>query len=300
LLDVRRIRLLRELSIHGTVSATAAALQLTGPAVSQQLAALEREAGLPLLEKDGRRLRLTAAGRLLAEHAEVILGDLATAEADLQALRSGGGSEVRVAAFPSAARVLLPRIWDRDLRLRLTQCEPEQALQALRQDKADIALVHSYSLLPRDLPPGCEQHHLADDPVLLAVHPSLGLTPGEPADLRKFASQDWLLPGPDTSCHELARRACGAAGFIPRPVAVANDFAVITALVAAGAGVALVPRLALPDNTDGVSLHPLVEPVTRTIYAVVRIGDARQPQVSLVLQSLRAATRPTLPQPSAR
>src|SRR5689334_19750956 len=109
MLDVRRLRLLRDLRVHGTVTATADALHLSGPAVSQQLAALEREAGVPLLEKHGRTLRLTAAGRLLVDHAEVILGQLATVEADLRALRGGGRGLARVAVFPSAARVLIPR-----------------------------------------------------------------------------------------------------------------------------------------------------------------------------------------------
>ncbi|MFC1413606.1 LysR family transcriptional regulator [Streptacidiphilus sp. N1-12] len=311
MLDVRRIRLLRDLSVHGTVTATAEAACLSGPAVSQQLAALEKEAGVPLLEKQGRVLRLTAAGRLLVEHAEVILGSLAAAEADLLALRADGGgrSLVRIAAFPSAARVLLPLLW-RELaagsaeapapaqapapRLHLTEAEPDRAVQALRHGDADLAVVHAYSLLPRDLPPGCEQHRLLDDPVLLAVPAGaadrLRLSPGQAADLRRLAGEDWLLPGPETSCHELAQRACGAAGFVPRKVALASDFSVLTALVGAGAGVALVPRLALPADTTGVSLHPLTEPVTRTVSALTRTGEARQPQLKRVVELLHTVS----------
>src|SRR6185312_13671280 len=100
MMDVRRLRLLRELSVHGTVTATAEALHLTGPAVSQQLAALEKEAGVPLLEKQGRTLRLTLAGQRLVEHADVILGNLAAADAELQALREGSRGTVSIAAFP--------------------------------------------------------------------------------------------------------------------------------------------------------------------------------------------------------
>jgi DNA-binding transcriptional LysR family regulator len=285
-LDVRRLRLLRDLTVHGTVAATADALHLTGPAVSQQLAALEREAGIPLLEKQGRRLRLTSAGRLMVGHAEVILGGLAAAEADLQALRGGGRGLVRIAAFPSAARVLLPRVWrdlaadpEHPLELRITEHEPAAATEALRHRSVDMALVHAYSLLPRDLPPGCEQHRLLDDPVLLALSPRLAalrhLEPGERADLREFSTENWLLPGIGTSCHELAQRACGAAGFVPHPIALASDFSVITAFIAADAGVALIPRLALPAETTGVSLHPLAHPVTRTISALTTAGDAR-------------------------
>lgn len=157
----------------------------------------------------------------------------------------------------------------------------------------DIAVVHAYSLLPRDLPPGCEEHQIMDDPVLLAVHPGVasqrGLAPHAPADLALFADDDWLMPGPETSCHELTVRACGAAGFVPRPVALASDFSVLTAFVAVGAGVTLVPRMALPDGVADVALHPLAAPVVRTISALTRTGDARVPQVRRVVDALREA-----------
>lgn len=312
MLDVRRLRLLRDLSVYGTVAATAEALHLTGPAVSQQLATLEREAGLPLLEKHGRTLRLTPAGSRLVAHADVILGTLAAADADLQALRGSRRGTVRIAAFPSAARVLLPRVWrllDGDEggrpELRIAEHEPDAATSALRHGAADVAIVHAYSLLPRDLPPGCEAHRLADEPVLLAVHPDeaarrglaagrpadrpAGRPAGQPASLAAFADAEWLMPGPDTACYELTRRACGAAGFVPAPIAVATDFAVLTALVAAGAGVALIPQMALPSVAAGVSLHPLTTPVTRTISALTRAGEAAHPRLSRVLDHLRTA-----------
>ena len=302
MLDVRRIRLLRDLSLHGTVTATAQASHLSGPAVSQQLAALEKEAGIPLLERRGRTLRLTPAGSLLVEHAEVILGGLAAAEADLEALRGGGRATVRVAVFPSAARVLLPWVW-RGLTdipepvpaLRVLEHEPEAALAALRRLEADVAVIHAYSLLPRDVPPGCEQHHLVDEAVVLVVGPQVaarhGLAPREPVELARFSGEGWLLPGPETACHELTRRACGAAGFVPHPVALASDFSALTALAAASAGVALVPWMALPADPGDVRIHPLAEPVSRTISAVTRSGESRQPHLSLVLGALRAASR---------
>jgi len=299
---VRRIRLLRDLSVHGTVTATARAAHLSGPAVSQQLAALEKEAGIQLLERRGRTLRLTPAGSLLVEHADVILGGLAAAEADLEELRGGGHATVRVAVFPSAARVLLPRVWrglsestDPAPALRVREHEPGAALAALRRLETDVAVIHAYSLLPRDVPPGCEQHHLTDEPVVLVIGPDVagrhGVAPGEPVELARFSTESWLMPGPDTTCHELTRRACGAAGFVPHPVALASDFSVLTALAAAGAGVALVPWMSLPADAGDVRVHPLIEPVSRTISAVTRTGESRRPHVSLVLGALRAASR---------
>ncbi|GIH16325.1 LysR family transcriptional regulator [Rugosimonospora africana] len=298
MLDARRLRLLRDLSVHGTVAATAKALHLTAPAVSQQLAALEKDAGVSLLEKRGRTLRLTAAGSLLVEHAEVVLAGLAAAEADLRALRDGGRGWVRVAAFPSAARALLPGLrrrlgqgQQRPPELSIVEHEPGAATAALRHGEVDLAVVHAYSLLPRAVPPGCEQHHLLDEPVVLAMPEALAarlrIAPGRGVDLARLAGEDWLLPGPETSCHELVGRACGAAGFVPRPVAVASDFSVLVALVAAGAGVAAVPRMALPADTRGVSLHPLRHPVTRTVSALTAAGAAGHPRLRRVLDCLR-------------
>jgi DNA-binding transcriptional LysR family regulator len=292
MLDVWRLRLLRELSLRGTVAAAARSLHLTGPAVSQQLAVLEREAGVSLLERRGRTLALTAAGQLLVTHAEVVLGNLATAEAELAALRGGALGTVRIAAFPSAAATLVVRMWEpgADPVLRLVALEPERSVPALLAREVDLAVIHSYSLLPRELP-ACDRVHLLDDPVLLALHPEqaarAGLRAGEPARLTAFAGSAWLVPGPETSCHEMIRRACGAAGFVMRIGAQAAEFGVLTALVARGAGAALVPRLALPADTAGLSLHPLVDPITREVSAVTRPGERGRPELAHVLGQLR-------------
>jgi DNA-binding transcriptional LysR family regulator len=299
MLDVRRLRILQHLATYGTVAATAEALHLTAPAISQQLAVLEREAGVPVLEKQGRTLRLTAAGELLVAHAEVVLGDLAAAESDLAALRGGTHGVVRVAAFASAARTLLPGVWQRlatapvgrALALSLVEQEPDEALEALRRRETDLAVVHGYTVLPRSFPSGCEDSRLLADPVLLALHPDhaerLGLGPDDPADLARLAESPWLTPAPDTSCYEMIQRACGAAGFVPAIRARSSDFSVLTALVASGAGVALVPRLALPETSAPLSLHPLSRPVTRTVYAVSRTGTARRPDLRHVVDLLR-------------
>jgi DNA-binding transcriptional LysR family regulator len=300
LFDMRRVRLLRDLSVHRTVAATAEAAHLTGPAVSQQLAALEKEVGMPLLVKQGRTLQLTAAGTLLVEHAEVILGGIAAAEADLEALRGGRGGLTRIAIFPSAARTLMPSVWrglaaasKLGIDLRLQGSEPDDATHALRQRHVDIAVVHSYTLLPRDLPLGCEQHQLLDEPVLFALHPEraarCGLAAGEAVKLARFAAEDWLMPGPESSCHEMTQRACGAAGFVPHAVALTTDFAVLAALISVDAGVALIPKMALPTDTSQLSLHPLTDPVTRSVYALTPAGAAGQPHIQRILDLLGTA-----------
>lgn len=301
MLDVRRLRLLVEFAVQGTVTATADALHLTGPAVSQQLAALEKEAGVQLLVKRGRRLELTAAGQRLIDHAHIVLGNLAAAESELAALRRGERSRVRIAAFPTAARALLPRLWpgphsapDPDAPLiHLVEHEPHAAESALRKHQVDIAITHTYSLLPRSLPPGCEQRPLFEEPVHLVLHTAdaarHGLRPGAAVDLRLFAEDPWLLPSPETACHEMTQRACGAAGFVPQPVAVANDFTVLTALIARRAGVALIPRLALPSPSSELSVHMLTAPVHRRVQAVYHLGTGRRPDIRHVLDTLAAA-----------
>ncbi|MFC9635464.1 LysR family transcriptional regulator [Streptomyces mirabilis] len=308
MLDVRRLRILQHLAAYGTVAATADALHLTAPAVSQHLAALQKEAGTPVVEKHGRTLRLTAAGELLVAHTEVILAELAAAESGLAAMKDGRCGTVRISAFASAARTLVPPLFERlngtgidpapdngtgaarQLSLRLSVQEPDEALDELHKRSTDLALVHSYTVLPRSVPAAWEQTVLMEEPVLLALHPDRagreGLTAGQPADLSRLAHLPWLTPGPETSCYEMIQRACGAAGFVPDIRASSSDFSVLTALAAADAGAVLVPRMALPDHTAPLSLHPLVRPVSRTVLTVSRAGTGKHPDLRAVLNLL--------------
>ncbi|MFF8024446.1 LysR family transcriptional regulator [Streptomyces sp. NPDC007896] len=306
MLDVRRLRILQHLAVYGTVAATADALHLTAPAVSQHLAALQKEAGTPVVEKHGRTLRLTAAGELLVAHTEVILAELAAAESGLAAMKGGRRGTVRISAFASAARTLVPPLFERlagpdlapdhgigaarDLSLRLFVQEPDEALDELHKRSTDLALVHSYTVLPRSVPAAWEQTVLMEEPVLLALHPDRagleGLAAGQPADLSRLAHLPWLTPGPETSCYEMIQRACGAAGFVPDIRASSSDFSVLTALAAADAGAVLVPRMALPDHTAPLSLHPLVRPVSRTVFTVSRAGTGKHPDLRAVLDLL--------------
>ncbi|MGW0607749.1 LysR family transcriptional regulator [Streptomyces sp. NPDC002644] len=298
MLDVRRLRILQHLAAYGTVAATADALNLTPPAVSHHLAALQKEAGAPVVEKQGRTLRLTAAGELLVAHAEIILAELAAAESGLAALQSGRSGIVRITAFASAARTLIAPLWQQladtdptpELSLRLSVQEPDKALDELHKRSTDLALVHSYTVLPRSFPATYEQALLLEEPVLLALSPSqageMSLQPGQPVDLARAAHLPWLTPGPDTSCYEMIQRACGSAGFVPDIRIRSSDFTVLAALVAAGAGIALIPRMALPDTTESLSLHPLLHPVSRSVFTVSRAGTSKRPDLRRVLQLL--------------
>jgi DNA-binding transcriptional LysR family regulator len=308
MLDVRRLRVLHAVSAYGSVTGAAAALGYTAPAVSQQLAALEREVGMRLTERAGRGIELTEAAAVLVAHTDALLSLLDAAEADLAALRDQVSGRVALAAFPSAGATMVAAAWAALARsaprvqLELTEMEPDESLPAVLRGQADVAVAHEYDLLPRPLDPLFERRELARDPVLLAVPASSPLA--GPVPLAGLAGQPFLAPRASTSCAEMIQRACARAGFVPRVVARATDFALLLALVAAGAGVTLVPELAARQLPPGVRLLPPAEPVTRQVFTVARHGGDRKPAVSVVLDALaEAAAQPrpaaTQPRPAA-
>jgi DNA-binding transcriptional LysR family regulator len=181
------------------------------------------------------------------------------------------------------------------VQLDLTEMEPEESLPAVLRGETDVAVAHEYDLLPRPLDPLFERRELARDPVLLAVPDGSPLA--GPVPLGGLAGQPFLAPRDHTSCAEMTRRACARTGFVPRVVARASDFGVLLSLVAAGAGVTLVPELAARRLPPGVRLLPPAEPVTRQIFTVSRRGGDRKPAVRVVLDALAAET--ASPRPAA-
>jgi DNA-binding transcriptional LysR family regulator len=304
MLDVRRLRVLHAVSAYGSVTAAASALGYSAPAVSQQLAALEREVGLPLTERAGRGITLTPAATLLVAHTDALLTQLNSAEADLAALRDQVTGGVALAAFPSAAATIVASAWAAlagsapHVQLDLEEMEPEESLPAVLRGAADVAVAHEYDLVPRPLDPLFERRELLTDPVLLAVPDGFAgagghLVPaGTPVPLASLGDTPFLAPRANTSCAEMIQRACARAGFVPRVVARATEREVQLSLVAAGAGVTLVPRLAARSLPPGVRLLAPAEPVTRQIFTVSRRGGDRKPVVRVVLDALSDAARP--------
>jgi DNA-binding transcriptional LysR family regulator len=298
MLEVRRLRLLRELSLHGTIAATARACSLTPSAVSQQLAALEREVRTPLFIRDGRRLVLTQAAQVLVEHAELILADLEAARAGVAALQTTVQGIVRLGAFPTAASALAApaiascRRRHPDLRLLLEERETPEALAALQSGDVDLALVYSYNLLPRLSHRGVELVPLATESMLAAL-PAEGDDPGgegAPIDLAELADRPWVVPHSDTGLRSAMERACGLAGFSPAVDYTSNDYTVILALVQAGLGVSLVPQLALETVSADLRLRPVTRPgLTRTVSIALRRGTAADPTLTAVVAALREA-----------
>jgi DNA-binding transcriptional LysR family regulator len=285
MMDVRRLRLLLELARRGTITAVADALTYTPSAVSQQLAALEREAGVPLLERAGRRVALTPAGAVLAGYAESVFAVLEEASAAVAATRDSLTGPLRIGAFPTAVRTILaPALvtLGRDhpaLELMVTELDAVAVPDALRTGALDVALTFAYDYVPAEPDPGLDIEPLLDETVFLAT--------ADPARTSVEDCRDatWIAGSPDTLCHALVVRACQAAGFTPRVRHHADDFAAVLALVAAGQGVSLIPRLGLPDDPPAVTLTALT--ARRRIGIACRKGTRHHPAVSAFAAAIR-------------
>jgi DNA-binding transcriptional LysR family regulator len=301
MLDLRRVRLLRELAARGTIAAVADALQFTPSAVSQQLAILEREAGVPLLERAGRGVRLTDAALTLVEHADALLERAALAEADLAAAAGTVTGRARVAGFQSVMlKLAIPAIeaLARDaprLRCELVEAEPEQAIPALTLGDIDVVLADEWQHQPRALPPSLERHELLSDPVnvvLPEAHPALRRHTGA-VPLAELADEPWATGHPAMGWEEMTQRICRElGGFEPDIRFRANDANVSLALVAHGLALALIPDLPLVGGRPGVAIRPIAESeVTRAIFAVTRAADAARPSTQALLAAIRTAVR---------
>jgi DNA-binding transcriptional LysR family regulator len=303
MLDLRRLRLLRELSERGTITAVADALQFTPSAVSQQLAALEAEAGVQLLVRAGRGVRLTDAALVLVEHAEALLERAAIAEADLAAVAGTVAGRGRVASFQSVAlRIVIPAFeaLARDaprLRCELVEAEPEQSLPALALGDIDLALGDEWPHQPWRLPPGLERHELLRDPVhvVLPSRHAAARRHEEALPLAELAEETWTTGHVGTPWEELVRRTCREhGGFDPDIRHRTNDATVSLALVARGQAVTLLPGLVLPGHQPGVTLRSMADTdLRRTVFAVTRAADAARPSTQALLAAMHDAAAAT-------
>ena len=299
MLDLRRLRLLRELNERGTIAAVADALQFTPSAVSQQLAALEREARVPLLERAGRGVRLTDAALVLVDHAEALLERAALAEADLAAAAGTVTGRGRIAGFQSVAmRLALPAMeaLARDaprLRCELIEAEPEQALPALALGDVDLVLGDEWQHQPWRLPTGLQRHELLRDPVyvvLPAAHQAARRHP-EAVPLAELSGAAWAAGHAGMGWEEVTQRTCREhGGFDPDIRHRTNDATVALALVARGLAVTLLPGLALAGRDHDVALRPIAEgTLGRVIFAVTRAADAERPSTQALVGAVREA-----------
>jgi DNA-binding transcriptional LysR family regulator len=301
-LDVRRLRVLREVARRGSLAAAADTLSYTPSAVSQQIAALEREAGVRLLERRARGVVLTEAGQMLVEHADVILGRLEAAETALAALAELQRGHLRMASFATAGARVLPRAVDTfrarhpGVELTVGQASPRQSVEHLRTGRLDLALTVDLAQHPAE---GVEVLHLFDDPVQLALHVDHPLAAKPDVRLEELAEETWIDVPRATSGGQVLMRACAKAGFTPRVTFESDDYTAIQELVGAGVGVALLPDLALCPPHPLVVLRPLgPDGPSRDIQAATRPEEFRSPAAAAMLEILREQ-RPSRPRPRA-
>ena len=288
MLDLRRLRLLRELARRGTIAAVAEALSYSPSAVSQQLAALEKEAGVRLLEPVGRRVRLTPQADLLVGHTQVLLEEMERAEAELaQSLNETVGT-LRVAAFQTAVLALVPHALSQlerqhpSLRVEVTELEQEVALPALAAGEFDLVLGEEYPGQPLPRPRETERHDLLTDELRLITP-----TGWSERSLPSLASRPFVMEPVGTTAREWATAACRQAGFEPDARYTTTDLQIHLRLVESGLAAALLPDLSGADDRHDVVAHRLQGRPRRQIFTTVRGGAARHPTVQAFTTALK-------------
>jgi molybdate transport repressor ModE-like protein len=301
MLNLDRLRVLHAVSNTGSVSGAAATLHVTTSAVSQQLARLEREVGQALVERNGRGIRLTDAGSVLAEHAGRLLDEVERMEADLAARRGAVAGRLTIAAFATAARGLIPATMRalRDehpaLSVRLAEMEPNDAIPALRRGDADIAIVQDWPEAPLELPDGLSREPLLEDlfdAVLPADHPCAAR---ETVTMAELAGEKWISWAGGQICYDWFRQSLYGDGVRPDITHTASEHSTQLALVAAGMGVAIIPRLGrepVPDTVRVIELRPAL---SRQVYALWRDSAARRPAIAAVLGELAKVAKAGAP-----
>src|SRR5918999_374763 len=282
MLDVRRMRVLREVAVRGSFSAAADALSFTQSAVSQQIAALEREAGTTLVQRSARGVRLT----------EAIMARLAEAEAELEAIAGLRGGRLRMAAFESAGSSLMPlaiaafREQHPAVELSMSMSEPEDCVPLLRSGELDLAIVFESAVKHAD--DGIDRVHLLEDPMYLVLPRDHPLANRRRVRLADLAGEAWIGGGPDCECNRLILRACAVAGYEPRFAFETDDYTAMQGFVAAGVGVSLIAELGLTSVRDDIVMRDLGRDTpVRQIYAATLADGYRSPASQAMLDILR-------------
>lgn len=300
MLNVNRLRILREVMARGTISATAEALYLTPSAISHQLSVLEAEVGVPLLERTARSIRLTEAGKRLVGHAETILAECEAALADVTAFAGEVSGRVRMSAFQTAAQSFaLPAVADiarryPSLEVKIFELEPERALAALRAGRVDVALSHEWDFMPVSVATGFERQDLYSEPIAALLPSKHRLACGD-VRLADLADERWCVAQESASSRRAVVSAARSAGFEPNVVFESNYFRAIGSAVEAGLGVGVAPALTDLRGLD-IAVCPLVEPsMHRRVFAAVRAGSSESPAIAALVDAMRRAVEGIAP-----
>jgi molybdate transport repressor ModE-like protein len=292
MLDVRRIRVLDEVIERGSFSAAAESLHLSQSAVSQQIAVLEKEVGLPLLERTSDGPKLTTAGQVLMDHGEAVLCRLDEAERELAQIAGLEGGRLRVTSFPTASATLMTAALSRfrqafpSIELHFCEDEPEDAFPALKRGDFDLAVVFDYPSFPLEFGRDVEAELIYEEPMRVALPPGHPLAAARSVRIEDLAGEDWLCGALPSSCRSQVIQLCRDAGFEPRISFESEDYEVIKGFVAGGLGVTVLPELA--GGHAGIELRAVrgAKP-TRRVWAVTRVEDARPPAAEQMLGILR-------------
>jgi DNA-binding transcriptional LysR family regulator len=289
MLDVRRMRVLREVAQRGSFSAAAEALSFTQSAVSQQIAALEREAGTVLVQRSARGVRLTEAGEAVVRHTEAILARLAEVESELEAIAGLKGGRLRMASFESAGATLMPlaiaafRERHPAVELSMSLLEPEDSIPQLRAGELDLAVTFA-APHGRDEDDGLYHQHLIEDPMYLVLPHDHALANKRHLKLADLAGEAWIGGATNCECNRLIYRACSAAGFDPRIAFETDDYQAMQGFIAAGVGVSLIAELGLRSVREDVVVRDIGrETPTRSIHATTLADGYRSPASQAML-----------------
>lgn len=305
-MTLRQLRTIREVDARGSIAGAAEALGYTPSAISQQLSTLEKTAGVPLLERVGRGVRLTGAGRELVRHAHEVLARVEEAQAAIEEVAAGPRGEVRMALFASVAGAIMPEVLHRlaerhpDLRIRSMQLDPDTAIEAVASGSLDLAVILDYPHAPAARPSGLERRLLIQEPFRVVVPATDPLGEAGTVELGDLGERAILAPDPSTSCGRCVLQACRDAGFEPEIAHALEEYPAILRLAAAGAGVALVPDLGLIDAGPHVRVLELARPVYRNIEVTYREAAANRPAVRAVLDALTEAAAAWEPDAKSR
>ncbi len=292
MLDVKRMRVLREVAAERSFSAAAQKLGYTQSAVSQQIATLERETGTTLIERNPRGIRLTDAGEALVRHTDGILARIADAEAELEAIAGLGGGRLRLGSFPTAGATLMPRAiaeFNRKhprVELSLAEADPLESLPRLRAGELDLVLVDDTSgVLGQE---EIDFEHILDDPLHVALPQGHPLAVRPRLKFEDLRDEQWIQPTQACACSRHAEVACERAGFQPKVAYESDDFGVVQGLVAAGVGVALIPELALVGERRDIVVRAIgTKPPVRKIYAATLANGYRSPALAEMVAILK-------------
>ncbi|QES41712.1 LysR family transcriptional regulator [Streptomyces venezuelae] len=293
MLDLARLRALHAVSVHGTVGAAATALGYTPSAVSQQIAKLERETRTTLLERRGRGVALTEEALHLADTAQQLLAIVERAETELEERRGVPAGRLTIAAFASAARGLMPSVLADLARRhpaldpRMTEIDPHLSIDLVAKGAVDMAVVHDWDIAPIPTPPGVEQAVIGDDFCDLVVPHDHRLAGRTAVRREELKSERWITQPPGLVCHEWLVRTLREAGCEPDIAHQAEENPTLVALVAAGLGVALIPRLGRGPIPSGAVTVPLAPVPVRRLYALWRTGASRRPAIAETVRTLQ-------------